>query len=70
MYSFLKESYLKDLEDGTSYVSENLAIKRAEIQGLKDPKSKKEFKDHFIGGDETGRILGKTLFNSAIVKID
>lgn len=29
-----------------------------------------EFKDHFYGGDEEGRILGKTLFNSAKIEKD
>lgn len=66
----MKTSYLNDLEDGTSYVSSKLAQIRAAIQGIKHADKKMEFKDHFFGGDEGGRILGKTLFNSATVKID
>ncbi len=66
--SFL-DSYLnKDLQDGTSFVSNDLGEIRAKIQGKHQ--AARQFKDHFYGDTKDGRALGKTLFNLGEIKMD
>lgn len=58
----MENVYRKDRQDGTSFVSEDLAKLRGEVSGLED---KDVFKDHFIGNTGHGTFLGKTLFNKS-----
>lgn len=58
----MENVYQKDRQDGTSFVSEDLAKLRGEVSGLED---KDVFKDHFIGDTGNGLFLGKTLFNKS-----
>lgn len=71
----LKNSFINDMEDGTSYVTEDLAILRWRIQWIWSEKKikemielwdYKEFKDHFFWETEdsnNSRVLWKCLFN-------
>lgn len=72
---FLNTTYNNDLQDGTSFVSNDLARTRASIQGgnrgVKDfDEGKHQFKDHYYGEINGQRFGGKTLFNASDIVMD
>jgi len=73
--NFLNTTYNNDLQDGTSFVSNDLARTRAFIQwgnrGVKDfDEGKRQFKDHYYGDLWNKRFWAKTLFNASDIQFE
>lgn len=68
LIDYIKLSFLKDNQDGTSFVSKNLSKIRWLIRWVDDIH---QFKDHFYWNNvDEIRFWAKTLFNSSIIHID
>lgn len=66
-YSYFNSVYLKDLQDGTSFISKHLAKLRWKIRWVKDTN---QFKDHFYWNKEDESRFGwKTLFNASEIRL-
>ena len=69
LQDYITLTFLKDNQDGTSFISKYLAELRWKIRWVKDTH---QFKDHFYWDkeDKWSRFWGKTLMNASEIKIE